>query len=254
MKKLLILLTAASLLCSCARNADREHAKRLQGKRVLVFCGYGEGFVHDNIRASAEMLMQLGQKYGFAADTASSTAVFDEQTLHKYDIVAFANASYVDFDSCQRKAFQDFIRRGGGFVGLHAATCTGNKWRWFTEMIGGCFAGHPRLQKFTVKTTPEGKKGIGTLPDSIQAEDELYLFRLMNPTLKVLAVSETGQLDWGADKAPEGLPEEIPAVWYNNFEGGRIWYTALGHNKEDYARQWYREHVVKGLCRVAGKR
>lgn len=253
MKNLLLFVFVMIVSCGYADGPDRECAKRLRGKRVLVFCGYGEGFVHDNIQASTEMFLQLGEEYGFVADSSSEIAVFNRKSLRCYDVIVFANASYVDFTEQERIAFQNFIRNGGGFVGIHAAICTGNKWEWFTRMIGGCFAGHPHLQEFTVKNTPEGRENGIALPDTLTVADELYLFRLANPDIRVLAVSETGGLDWEPGDTPGDLPPEVPTVWYKDFEGGRVWYTALGHRETDYSQAWYREHVIRGLCRVVGK-
>lgn len=196
------------------------------------------------------MFLELGDEYGFEADSSSDVRCFADSVLQRYDIVAFANASYVDFDSGQREAFRNFIRRGGGFVGVHAAACTGNKWAWFTRMIGGCFDRHPPLQPFVVRTTEAGRKRGTALPDSLTVNDECYLFRLTNPDRNILAVCETRTIDLTPTEEADSLPERVPVVWSLDFEGGRIWYTALGHRPEDYAQPWYRRHILEGLRSV----
>lgn len=219
----------------------------LNGKTILVFCGYGEGFVHQNIRASVEMFLKLGKMFGATVDTTSSTAVFDDARLYKYDVIAYANASYVALTPEQQAAFQRFIRRGGGFVGLHAATCTGNKWDWFTQMIGGYFAFHPAKQEFTLRVIDSGHPSTVILPASQQVIDELYIFKAMNPSLRVLAVSEFTGVNWGKYTAPDTFDGVYPAIWCNEFEGGRIWYSMLGHDDTDYAKPEYMAHVRGGL-------
>jgi uncharacterized protein len=44
-----------------------------------------------------------------------------------------------------------------------------------------------------------------------------------------------------------------PAVWYQQFDGGTVWITALGHDKKDYSETIYVQHVFQGLKFVAGQ-
>ena len=138
------LLCALALLGSCANERQDDRTADLRGKSVLVFTGHGDGYVHENIAASARMLQEMAAENGFAADTTSNTAVFCDDSLSKYDAIVYANASYVEplLDTAQRGAFERFVRRGGGFVGLHAAACTGRGWDWSTTFsVSRCSGG-----------------------------------------------------------------------------------------------------------------
>ena len=194
----------------------------------------------------------MAAENGFAADTTSNTAVFCDDSLSKYDAIVYANASYVEplLDTAQRGAFERFVRRGGGFVGLHAAACTGRGWEWFTQMIGGRFDFHPPLQRLTLKVVDQSHPSTAQLPDTLQTEDELYVFKRLNPEARILAIWETAGVDW-AGREPEALTPSIPAVWCNQFDGGRSWYTALGHDSQNYDDPQYRAQVLGALRWVA---
>ena len=235
-KSSLFIFCLLSVIILPLKTAAKTSQNELKGKAVLVFCGYGDGYVHDNIKATAEMFLDLAQKYSFTADTTSDADVFNIDSLQKYDVIVYANASYVDLNPNQRKAFQNFIRSGGAFMGVHAATCSGNKWDWFTSMIGGNFEKHPPLHKFMVKVVDNNHPSVKILPKEFEVNDELYMFNHWNDSVKVLAVSES-----------EEAEGEYPSIWCNEFEGGKVWYTALGHLKEDYSSPFYRRHIVEGL-------
>ena len=233
MKTRFALIASLCLLAGCSAQGPDNRTADLRGKRVLVFTGHGEGYVHENIAASAAMILELAAQEDFAADTTSDKRVFCDDSLERYDAIVYANASYVGLDSAQRSAFERFIRRGGGFAGLHAATCTDDDWTWFTRMIGGRFDFHPPLQHLTMKVVDRTHPSASMLPDTLTTEDELYCFKRLDPQARVLAVWETAGVDWGSGPKPEVMSPSLPAVWCSEFDGGRIWYTAAGHRPSD---------------------
>ena len=181
MKTRFALIASLCLLAGCSAQGPDNRTADLRGKRVLVFTGHGEGYVHENIAASAAMILELAAQEDFVADTTSDKRVFCDDSLERYDAIVYANASYVGLDSAQRSAFERFIRRGGGFAGLHAATCTDNDWTWFTRMIGGRFDFHPPLQRLTMKVVDRTHPSASMLPDTLTTEDELYCFKRLDP-------------------------------------------------------------------------
>ena len=223
MKTRFALIASLCLLAGCSAQGPDNRTADLRGKRVLVFTGHGEGYVHENIAASAAMILELAAQEDFAADTTSDKRVFCDDSLERYDAIVYANASYVGLDSAQRSAFERFIRRGGGFAGLHAATCTDDDWTWFSRMIGGRFDFHPPLQRLTMKIVDRTHPSASMLPDTLTTEDELYCFKRLDPQARVLAVWETAGVDWGSGPKPEVMSPSLPAVWCSEVDGGRIW-------------------------------
>jgi type 1 glutamine amidotransferase len=54
------------------------------------------------------------------------------------------------------------------------------------------------------------------------------------------------------DKA-KNLPDKIPLAWCHEFEGGRAFYTALGHKQESYTDPTYVKHLTGAIEWVMGK-
>jgi type 1 glutamine amidotransferase len=41
--------------------------------------------------------------------------------------------------------------------------------------------------------------------------------------------------------------------WYHDFDGGRAFYTGLGHTKESYKEQLFLQHLAGGIIYAIGK-
>lgn len=249
------LLLTLFIMCTLGLYASKwdNNTVSLNGKKMLVFTGHGKGTAHANIVPSAQMFIKMGVSEGFGVDTTSSMTIFNDTSLKKYDIIAFANAGYLEFDQAQRDAFQKFIRSGGGFIGIHAAACMTEEWPWLIEMMGGHFDYHPARQQITVKVVDRLHPSTKVLPKQYKSEDELYVFKSMNPSIRTLAVHPYDGVEWGKKSKPKVFADGFPAVWCNEFEGARVWYTAIGHYPEDYSKPDYVAHVLEGVKWVAAK-
>jgi type 1 glutamine amidotransferase len=220
---------------------------------VLIYTHNGltadgkKGFVHDNIAAATAALEKLGKENGFATVVSDDPAVFTKDPLKQYRAIIFNNSNNAAFDTEeQKKAFQDYIHGGGGFVGIHSATGSERKWPWFWQLIGGTFAWHAPLQKFTINIVD--KKHPSTqffTSDTWPWEDEFYVMKEQPEGLRVLLAGNIKPLK--GVKNPEKLPDTIPLAWCHEFEGARSFYTALGHKKEYYSDELFLKHLLGGI-------
>jgi type 1 glutamine amidotransferase len=218
--------------------------------RVLVYQKNGKGFVHDNLDASAAAIREIGAQNGFGVDVSSDPAVFTDDTLKQYGALIFANSNNEAFDNdVQRAAFERFIRGGGGFVGIHSSTGSERQWEWFQQMQGAKFLRHPPLQKFTIKVLDAKHPATAHLGASWAWEDECYFFAKLNPDIRVLlAADTTGLRDPKKETEPGAkLNGVFPLAWCHEFDGGRQFYTALGHKIEYYADPLFRQHLLGGI-------
>src|SRR3546814_517505 len=95
---------------------------------------------------------------------------------------------------------------------------------------------------------------LAHLPERLNKADECYYLKEMNVNLNVLAVNDmTVFLDKAQPRRPNTFGTVFPSVWTQEFDGGRQWYTSLGHNKEDYKTPEFRQHILGGLQWVLGK-
>ncbi len=226
--------------------------------RVLVYTKNGKGYVHENIPAAVSCIQKLGQQYGFKTDVSENATVFTEETLKQYSLLIFASTNNDVFDTDeQRLAFRHYIEAGGGFVGIHSVVGTERNWDWFKMMLGGTFAWHPKFQKYQLRVIDKEHPSVSGLPTVWEKEDECYFQKEMYPGIKTVLAHDISSLkedDQEKIKLHAGPYSKLyPAAWYQKFDGGHIWITALGHDKKDYEDPIYVNHIFQGIKFVASQ-
>ncbi len=211
-----------------------------QADRVLVFSAT-RGYRHASISAGQKALRELGAANGFRTDESEDPAAFESGNLKKYKAVVFLNTTGSFFNADQKLAFQEFIRAGGGFVGIHAAADSFYDWPWYGALVGGYFKSHPAIQTATLLVATKDHPATGHLPSPWKRRDEWYNFKNLSPAIRVLITIDEKSYSGGENG------EHHPVSWFHEYEGGRAFYTALGHTRESYADPLYREHVLGGL-------
>jgi len=221
---------------------------------VLIYTHNGlttdgkKGYVHDNIATSVKAIEKLGVENGFKTAVSDDPAIFSQSSLKKFSAVIFANSNNRAFDTEeQRKAFQDYIHGGGGFIGIHSASGSERDWSWFSKLLGGTFAWHPPLQKFTVQIVDANHPATSFFTGKTwDWEDEFYTMKEQPTGVHVLLAGNIKQLK-GVGEKGAALPDLIPLAWCHEFEGARSFYTALGHKKEYYSDATYLKHLAGGI-------
>ena len=256
MKRLIAVTIGAGLLLG-AVSAGTGLASALQGTavdwtkvRVLVYTKNGTGYVHDNIPASIEAFKDLAREHRFSVDVSDDPAVFTDASLKQYNALVFSNTNNVVFDTdAQRVALMRYVQAGGGFVAIHSASGSERTWKWFHGLVGGSFSRHAPIQKFGVRVIDRTHPSVAHLPARWERDDECYYLVRMNVNMQILAVNDlTTIVD--PKEIPATFGDVFPSVWYQEYDGGRQWYTSLGHRKEDYARPEFRRHLLGGIQSV----
>ena len=226
--------------------------------RVLVYTRNqtGQGlYVHENIPASVEAIKKLGAENHFGVDVSDRPADFTEANLKKYKAIIFDNTNNEIFENDEQKAaLQQYIRAGGGFVGIHSASGSMRNWPWFWSVLGGKFSRHARMQTFTVRVKDRTDISTAHFPPTFQWTDEFYYVDHMAEGLHVLLAGDLVHLDDpGKEKYPgKKFGDEFPLAWRHQLDGGREWYTALGHQKEHYSDPMFTRHLLGGILWAAG--
>ncbi len=227
--------------------------------RVLVYTKNQTGkglYVHDNIHASVEAIRKLGAENKFDVDVSENPAVFTDVGLKRYKAVIFDNTNNEILENEQQKAaFQRYIRAGGGFVGIHSASGSMRNWPWFWSLLGGKFSRHAKMQTFTVRVKDRKDVSTAHWPETFEWTDEFYYVDHMPEGLHVLLAGDLTRLDDpGKEKYPgRKFGDEFPLAWHHEFDGGRAWYTALGHKPEHYSDPKFMKHVLGGILWAMGK-
>lgn len=222
---------------------------------ILFYTKNGKGYVHDNIPNSILAIRALSAEYGFKVDTTEDPSVFSDDNLKQYDAIVFSNTNNDVFDTeTQRVAFMRYIQAGGGFVGIHSASGTERKWRWFKQLLGATFYWHDKFQPFDVIVLDEAHPSLKHLPNRWNRAkgDEFYFLKEMGVNLRILAVNDISTLKGEDPKRLDTFGGVFPSVWCQEFDGGRSWYTSLGHDKNDYFDPDFRKHILGGIEWVVG--
>ena len=250
MKNLLALLLAATVmiaLCSCS-------SKRSGNPRVLVF-SKTTGFRHASIPNGIAAIQKLGKENGFDVDTTENASIFNEDSLKNYTTVIFLSTTGNVLNYIQRTAFERYIQAGGSFVGVHSATDTEYDWGWYGRLVGNYFFDHPGIHD----TFPNVQPGVlhvldqtfgatKHLPATWARTDEFYSFRKqLDSSVHVLV-----NIDESSYKGGHKMGNH-PMAWYHEFDGGRAFYTELGHTPESYTEENYIKHLLGGIQYAIGE-
>jgi cytochrome c len=216
--------------------------------QVLVFSKTA-GFRHQSIGAGKTALTKMATEKGFKVQFTEDARLFQEATLKPFHAVIFLNTTGDVLNPEQQTAFERYIQAGGGYVGIHAATDTEYDWAWYGELAGAYFLDHPNpdnVQKGKFVVTQKNHWATQGMPDSFEKTDEFYNFKNISPQIKVVLSLDEASYRGGKNGASH------PMSWYQAFDGGRSFYTALGHTDETFVEPLFLNHLWAGIRYAAG--
>ena len=214
-------------------------------KKVLIFSGT-TGYRHASIDVAVPAMVELVRAQGFEAVASEAPAAFDDLSGFAA-IVLLSNTTDPKKPESEwlvgkrRDELQRFVRGGGGVVAIHAAADSHYGWPWYTKMIGGRFASHPPgTPKGTLRRVTRAHPATKALPERFERTDEWYYFDDQDSEAQLLVTLDPGSI--GAADVNAN-----PVAWAKDFEGGRVFYTAMGHTNESWAEPLFLRHVAGGL-------
>ncbi|MEL6865600.1 MAG: ThuA domain-containing protein [Bacteroidota bacterium] len=216
--------------------------------KVLVF-SKTEGFRHESIAAAQQAIFKLGQQHQFSVDTTEDATYFKESQLKNYNVVIFLNTTGDVLNDAQQLEFNRFIQAGGGFVGIHAAADTEYDWPWYGQLVGAYFNGHPNnpnVREAIIQRKNQDHPASKRIPLVWRRKDEWYNYKQINPSIKVLLNLDETSYEGGTNGPNH------PIAWCHEFDGGRSFYTGLGHTEESYQEAEMLDHLWGGIDYAAG--
>jgi len=217
-------------------------------------------FDHKEARAEAKRVFpKIAQKQGWNFTQSSDSEIFTDKGLKDIDVIVFDNNSGILFNDSEKRAFEKWVRNGGGVVGIHGATHAHKgvnekneaEWPFWYGMWGV-------LHKTGPREGPRGRRGypdwvvmesdIGTrLPKRWRLEKVEWYFWNYHRSFDRAQVIATAEVK---ENQPR-LPDDYPVSWKHKYQGGRVWYTNMGHYAENFHQQEFIRHVVDGIAWVA---
>lgn len=269
MKKLLITIMACWLM-GCQNTASEDTAVPSVNEgpfRALVFSKTA-GFRHTSIESGILAIQQLGATNDFQVDATEDASLFTKENLANYEVVIWLNTTLDVLETAeQRTAFENYIKSGGGFVGIHAAADTHHDWPFYSELVAAQFLAHPVVnQAGTLRVEDTDHPSMAHVGDSWALPSEEYYSFKSNPRgdVRVLMnIDESSyflQPNTSCNPAGPTFPQgysgvmgDHPMSWCHDKFAGRAWYTALGHSDYLYAQDDFLQHILQGIL-VAARR
>lgn len=219
-------------------------------KKVLIFSKTA-GYHHASIATGIKAILELGNKNNFSVDTTTNAELFTTPNLKQYAVVIFLSTTGDVLNAAQQTSFENYIKGGGGFVGVHAATDTEYDWPWYGNLVGAWFKSHPAQQTATLEVVDQKSMATKHLPQKWERKDEWYNFKWMT-TEKIHVLIK---IDENSYKPGDGaMGDNHPMSWYHDFDGGHSFYTELGHTDESWSDPLYLQHLLGGIRYAAGDR
>jgi type 1 glutamine amidotransferase len=252
-------------LMTCAFGVGTARAAALE--KVLVFSKTA-AFRHDSIPQGIAAIQTLGAQNGFTVDATEDATKFTDANLAQYDVVVWLSTTGDVLNDTQQGAFERYMKAGGGYAGVHAAADTEYTWPWYGQMLGAYFRNHPNgTPTATVKIEDADEPSTTGIPASWTRADEWYNFQ--KPNNPVVGGNQAGIPDYSPRTSgvhvlatvDESTYDEVddsdaaddhPVSWCSNFDGGRVWYTALGHTQASYSEPDFLKSLLGGLKTAAG--
>lgn len=248
-------------LASCGKDTDStanqsevnlpSQQQSINGATILVFSKTA-GWRHDSIPAGIVAFQKLAAEHQFTVVASEDASLFTDAELSQFNAIVFLNTTLNVLDENQELAMERYIQAGGGFVGIHAAADTEweGDWFWYRNLVGAVFKNHPNtpsnVQQATVNFVDKKHASTEALSDSISVADEWYNYRDMYEFINVVATVDESTYQGGEHD------HDHPISWYHDYDGGRAFYTGMGHTSESFSNPDLLNHLLGGLTYAVG--
>lgn len=213
--------------------------------QILVFSKTTR-YYHQSIPAGIKAIQTLGLENNFGVDTTTDESKFTDEGLRKYAALLFLSPSGELLDTLQKMSLKRFIESGKGYIGVHAASTIDKNWTWYGHLVGAVFINHPAPQKGIVIVSDANDASTRHLPKNWVWEDEWYNLRDLQPDIHVLLIADETSYTGGTNG------KNHPLAWFHNYDGGRSFYTALGHFSGAYTNPLFLKHLLGGIRYAIG--
>ncbi len=257
-----VALTDDDRAARCARyDNDRPQQARPPGKvRVLLFekmTGVRDGPSVDAARAAFE---DMAKRNGWSLTVTDKGGAFTPETLRGFDTVIWNNVSGDVLTMAQRRAFQGWMEKGGGYVGIHGSGGDpATFWDWYVDkLVGARFIGHPSSPQFqnaklVVETAPSGI--ASDLAPGWEMIDEWYSVAASPRTTGATVIARLDEASYtpGYSFGRDLRMGDHPIAWTRCVGNGRSFYSAIGHVPATYAEPHHLKLLEQAVLWAADK-
>ena len=240
-KSIIIMLFSISITLNGQETKTETQTKRPD--LVLVFTKT-EGYRHESIATGVKTLRELGRKNNFIVLRTESEEDFTAENLANYQAVVFLSTTGDVLNDDEQTAFENYIKSGGSYLGVHAAADTEYKWDWYGKLVGGYFESHPNnpnVREAKIEVLDKTHSATAHLNDTWVRNDEWYNYKNLNSNVTVAMNLDEKSYEGGTNGANH------PIAWYHTYDGGRAYYTGGGHTNESYSDSDFKKHLLGAI-------
>lgn len=197
------------------------------------------------VREAHRWFSATGPAAGFTYDSTNDWSCMNEKFLAKYEVVVFLDTR--PEDPRHREAFQNYMERGGGWIGFHFAGFAlddseyPQNWDWYHRefLVAGEYKGNTwRPTPATLRVENSEHPATAGLPSAfISAANEWYSWKVdirTDPRISILLSIDPTSFPLGTGPKPHEIWHDgyYPVAWTNTKY--RMVYINMGHNDMDY--------------------
>jgi uncharacterized protein len=242
---LLFLFWALNFIPTFAQNHSRNQFE------VLIYTSPDQWHNITEPTALPEF-QKMANRHAFGLTLTQIVSNFNDEFLKKFDVIVFLHSTSKDFSPDQLESFKRFIRNGGGFVGIHGTSACRREGEWFRKLVGRTLTDHPQEQTAVLQVMDRNHPANMHLPDRWVWTDEWYSFtEALTDNQNILLTVDESTYDpdrtWDDENRRTAMGKFHPIAWYQEYDGGRSFYTSLGHMAELYKDTWFLDHIYGGI-------
>ncbi|HEV7713377.1 MAG TPA: ThuA domain-containing protein, partial [Asanoa sp.] len=226
--------------------ALRSEARAPKNYKVLVFTKTA-GLRRPSIQDGVATIRALAQDNGFTVTASQDAGAFTADNLATFRAVVFLNTTGDILNATQQGAFEAYIKAGGGYVGVHAAAETEPDWPFYQALVGAKVASATGVEAGNVDIADRVHPATETVPRTLTLTEEWYNFTAnVRGQSHVLGTVDETSVTGGT------MGFDHPITWCKDYQGGRSFYTGLGHSIETYRAAAYTKHLLGGIEWASG--
>jgi type 1 glutamine amidotransferase len=222
----------------------------------LILVTQSADFVHDVVKRDngpsrvERTFDELARRTGlFTVDWTDDVTTLSPQRIRAARVIVFYTTGNLPLTDDQFDAFEQWLRGGGAFFGVHCATDTLAGHPRYPQIIGAKFDGHPWNADATVTIKVHDADWEACKPYAPDATftEEVYQFKDFDPVQVRVLMS----LDMSRTELK--VPRHVPIAWCKSYGRGKVFYTELGHRDDVWASERYQAHLIGAIRWLLGE-
>ena len=223
-----------------AKKSTKKSAAKTAARGVRKALMLVGGPFHANEAAGAVLDEVLKRRGRWQLEVTTNLDALASLASGKYAaVIIYTTGFRDDLTPAREKGLLDFIRGGGGLVGVHSAADSFRASRAYVEMLNAEFLKHPHFHEFPVTIADRNHYLTVRMPDFTIA-DEMYHLQSHDPSKCRLLATTFWQ------------GKHVPMAFVRPYGRGRVAYLANGHDLRAWRHPEFQKLITRALDWTSG--